>query len=140
MISNRRFSRLRLRDFIGDLELAELRDWEFMDRLWLGEAHGFTQWLRLQGDPEVLRSLAIDLERFPEDSSRAVLDAIGLPLRRGMSRAQIVSLLGEPHNTLSFVADRETYEFRVAGDGTYDVSCTVLKQGGLTYLQVMTAL
>jgi hypothetical protein len=80
MISHDRFGALRLAHFLPDAQIAELRDWEFMEHLWSGEAIGFSEWLRLENEPDVLRSLA------------------------------------------------------------YEVSCTVLNEGGLGYLVVMVPL
>jgi hypothetical protein len=43
LIPHDQFGRLRLIDFMPDAaEVVELEDWEYLDRLWLGEATGFT--------------------------------------------------------------------------------------------------
>ena len=41
-----------------------------MDQMWVGEAVGFSEWLRLRDKPETLRSLAIDFAEFPEQVPR----------------------------------------------------------------------
>jgi hypothetical protein len=140
MICHARFGALRLVEFLPDAEIAELENWEFMDHLWLGEAVGFSEWLRLENEPDVLRSLAIDLTEFPDQAAANVLRMIELPVQRGMSHAELRQLLGEPVKELLFAKDRLTYEFVVPGPPRYDVSCTVLNDGGLTYLVVMTPL
>lgn len=140
MISHARFGKLRLIQFRPDAEIAELAGWEFMDALWVGEAVGFSEWLRLESDPEVLRSLAIDFAEFPEAAASAVLQAIDLPVRRAMTAKKLRAVLGEPVEEHRFVADRVTYEFALAGPPRYNVSCTVLKRGGLSYLVVMRPL
>jgi hypothetical protein len=73
MISHARFGALRLAQFLPDAEIAELENWEFMYHVWLGEAVGFSEWLRLENDPGVLRSLAIDFTDFPEHAAAEVL-------------------------------------------------------------------
>jgi hypothetical protein len=140
MISHERFGALRLTQFLPRAELAELSNWAFMDRTWLGEALGFSEWLRLESDPTVLRSLALDFSEFPEAAGISVLDALDLPVRPGMQAADLRSVLGEPIDELHFVADRVTYEFAVVGPPSYSVSCTVLKQQGLTYIVVTAPL
>jgi hypothetical protein len=140
MIPHARFSKLRLAQFRPDAEISELANWEYMDALWVGEAVGFSEWLRLESDPEVLRSLAVDFAEFPEEAAFAVLHAIDLPVRRGMTAAKLRVVLGEPVEEYRFVADRITYEFAVAGPPQYNVSCTVLNDGGLSYLVVMRPL
>lgn len=140
MISQARFGSLRLVQFLPDVEIADLENWEFMDQLWLGEAIGFSEWLRLEIEPEVLRSLAIDFTDFPQQAAANVLRMIELPVERGMKFAELSQLLGEPVKEFRFAKDRVTYEFIVPGPPKYDVSCTVLNDGGLTYLAIMAPL
>jgi hypothetical protein len=136
MISHARFGKLRLAQFRPDAEIAELAGWEFLDAVWVGEAIRFSEWLRLEDDPEVLRSLAIDFREFPEGAAAAVLQAIGLPVRPGMRRDEMRAVLGEPVEEHRFAKDRVSYEYVVTGPPRYDVSCTVLNKGGLSYLVV----
>jgi hypothetical protein len=106
----------------------------------VGEAVGFSEWLRLESAPQVLLSLAIDFAEFPDEEVSTVLQAIDLPMRRGMTAKELRAIFGEPTEEHRFVADRVTYEFTVAGPPRYNVSCTVLNRGGLTYLLVMRPL
>lgn len=138
MISHEQFGELRLGHFLPSAELAALSDWEFMERTWVGEALGFSEWLRLEEDPNVLRSLSVDFSDFPEAAAAAVLETLGLSLRPGMNAAELRSALGEPAEARRFVEGRITYEFLLAGPPVYWVSCTVLDRGGLTYVVVMT--
>ena len=137
MISHTRFGKLRLAQFRPDADIVGLAGWEFMDELWVGEAIGFSEWLRLESDPEVLRSLALDFAEFPPDATAAVLRAIDIPIRPGMQAEELRAVLGEPVEEHRFVADRVSYEFVAAGPPRYNVSCTVLNNGGLSYLVVM---
>ncbi len=140
MISHARFGKLRLAQFRRDTEIAELENWEFMDHIWVGEAVGFSEWLRLEDKPETLGSLVIDFSEFPEAAAAKVLQTIDLPVHAGMKLDELCQLLGEPVKEERFVKDRVSYEFVVAGPPKYDVSCTVLNKGGLTYLVVMAPL
>lgn len=137
MISYSAFGKLRLAQFLPDVEIAELENWEFMDHLWVGEAVGFSEWLRLENEPETLRSLAIAFSEFPEPAAAEVLRTIDLGVRAGMKLDELRELLGEPVKEHRFVKDRVSYEFVIPGPPKYDVSCTVLNKGGLTYLVVM---
>ena len=76
MIPYNDFGRLRLATFLADADLAPLKGWEFQDHMWLGEALGFSEWLRLEDDPDVLRSLAIDFSGFPPKETQSVLQKI----------------------------------------------------------------
>ena len=140
MISHARFGKLRLAEFRPDTEIAELDNWEFMDRTWVGEAVGFSEWLRPEHKPETLRSLAIDFSEFPRPAAAEVLQTIDLPVRRGMKFSELRKLLGEPVDEDRFAEDRITYEFVFRGPPKYNVSCTVLNKGGLMYLVVMAPL
>ncbi|MBX7104737.1 MAG: hypothetical protein K1X57_11695 [Gemmataceae bacterium] len=137
MISHARFGKLRLTRFRPDADIEGVSGWELMDQLWVGEKVGFSEWLRLESDPEALRSLAIDFAEFPAAEAGAVLQTLDLPVRAGMSALELRALLGELAEELRFLADRVTYEFAVAGPPRYNVSCTVLNDGGLSYLMVM---
>jgi hypothetical protein len=137
MISYKEFGKLRLAQFRPDDEIEDLDEWEFMDDIWVGEAIGFSEWLRLESDPDVLRSVAIDFGEFPADVAEAALQAIGLPVRAGMPAEELRAVLGEPVEEQRFAKDRVTYEFVAAGPPSYNVSCTVLKEGGLSYLVMM---
>jgi hypothetical protein len=137
MISHKQFGTMRLAQFLQDHEIAELKHWEFMDQLWIGEAVGFSEWLRLEDEPEVLRSLAIDFSRFPKQAAAEVLRTIGLPVQRGMELVDLRRILGDPVKQFRFAKDRVTYDFATPGTPRYDVSCTLLNNGGLTYLVIM---
>jgi hypothetical protein len=137
MIPHDQFGTLRLAHFFHDAQIENLRDWEFMEHLWVGEAIGFSEWLRLEDEPDVLRALAIDFGEFPDSVGEQVLRTIDLPIRGGMTFEDLRTILGEPHETHRFVADRVTYEFLSQEPHPYEVSCTVLNEGGLVYLVIM---
>ena len=108
-----------------------------MGGLWTGEAIGFTEFLRHSGRPGELGSVSVDLSDLPESVSNAMIAALGLPLKRGMSREDVQAAIGEPGNVLSFVPDRLTYEYSLGGEESYYVSCTVDEGHGLTYVVVI---
>jgi hypothetical protein len=137
MISYAQFGSMRLASFRPDVRVAELNDWEFEDHLWVGEAVGYSEWLRLEEQPEVLRSLSLDFAEFPKPAAERVLRHIGLQLQAGMTLDELRNILGEPARVYRFVPDRVTYEFLTTGQLRYKVSCTVLQEGGLKYLVVM---
>jgi hypothetical protein len=140
VISYDRFGRLRLADFVPRKRIRLLQNWEFEGHVWVGEAAGFSEWLRLTDDPEVLKVLAIDFESFPARAAGRVLAKLGLAVQKGMAVAKLEALLGPTRRTLRLLSDRETHEFLTVGPQPYQVSCTVLNEGGLTYLGVMIPL
>ncbi len=132
------FGRLRLRDFVDDADqIAVLEDWEYMDDLWIGEALGFTEFLRLDEDPLVLRAVSLHFEMLPEAAAERLLGVLRLPLRRGMVGDEVVGALGEPAEVLAFGPDRRAYWFRCGAEDMYEVCCTVEEEGGLTYVTIM---
>jgi hypothetical protein len=134
------FGRLRLADFIAAKRVRRLRDWELEGRVWVGEAVGFSEWLRLSDDSRVLRAATIDFQSFPARAAGRALAAFGLPVGKGMTVAELEAVVGRFTRTERFVADRATYELRSAGAQPYRISCTVLDDGGLSYVGVMTRL
>lgn len=138
-ISHDAFGRIRLVDYLPADIVVEFDGWEYLDRLWLGESWGaFTEWLRLESDPEVLRSVALDLSTLPAMASAAMLAMLALPLRFGMTLEEVVVVLGQPTESFGFVADRTTYVWYVNTVDAYAVGCTVHDALGLIYLTVHT--
>ena len=132
------FGRLRLADILPrDMEAEPRIDWEYMEDLWVGEGFGFTEFLRLEEDPEVVRSAAVDLAELPPAVSAAVLDALRLPLAPGMRLGDVNARLGEPESVERFVPDRTTYNFTCGVGDRYAVSCTIHETGGLVYVTVL---
>lgn len=137
MIGYEPFRRLRLSQFLPANKIRPLADWEYRGRRWVGEAHGFSEWLRLQKDAENLGSLAIDFGTFPVGAAKQVLATLGLHLHKGMTATELAAVLGRPRKTERFVPDRRTFEFVTGGKEPFRVSCTVLEHGGMTHLGVM---
>jgi hypothetical protein len=140
MISHTEFGKLRLEQLLPEAEIEWVTGWEFMNRLWVGEKSGFSEWLRLEKEPDRLSALAIDFAGFPAAEAAIVFDTLDLPLRPGMDTEELRAVLGEPVEQHLFARDRITYEFAVAGPPEYTLECTVLNEGGLAYLVVMTPL
>jgi hypothetical protein len=136
VLTHQEFGRLRLAEFAPKKQIRTLADWEFLGRLWIGEAIGFSEWLRPHERPTMLESLALDVAELPQEVVDRVLARLGLPLRKGLTRRELVKLLGEPYEAHVFADDRKTFEFRSEETDPYLISCTVLNDGGLTYLVV----
>lgn len=130
------FGRLRLADYVPAHDVVQLDGWEYLDREWVGEAKGFTEWLRLESDPDVLRSIALDFQALPASVIAAVLTTLRLPLHSGMTAEKITAVLGQPVELSTFVPDRTTYDFNIDNVDAYAVGCTVRQDHGLIYLTV----
>jgi hypothetical protein len=131
------FQKLRLRDFVTDDDgVVDLANWVFLDRTWLGEAIGFSEWLRPEDDPERLVTLALELDVLRRALVDAVLSRIGLDVRPADTAPALARKLGPPVDTQALVPDRTTYIHVVGDERQYEVSCTVLHDGGLTYVVV----
>lgn len=138
LISHEEFGRLRLSQFVQDASTTdELEDWEYMDCLWVGEAIGFTEWLRYQDEPETLGCISLDLEALPAEVEQKILSHIHLPLHRGMDYTQVVGVLGEPDGVQEFVAEQKSYEFNIGSASRYLVDCTIHQGSGLKYITVV---
>ena len=139
LIPHREFGCLRLADFAPSVaDVVEVRDWEFMEDRWVGEALGaFTEFLRLEEDPDIVRAVSLDFAELSSKLAAAILAALRLPLRPGMALADLEARLGPSVRSEAFVPDRGTYEFRCGTAEPYVVSCTVHEAAGLVYLTVM---
>jgi hypothetical protein len=157
LIDGESFARLRLRHFL-DLPVREQTAadpgvagrfnrnqivevgpvWEFMERVWCGELHGFTEFLRPADAPDRTGSVALELDQLPIGVSRAILAKLGLALSPGMPGAAVVNQIGVTSKEWSIRGDPRNLDFiAVATDGTrYLIGCTV-KEGKLSYLTMM---
>ena len=134
MIGAEAFGQLRLRHFLAREDITELSNWKFQGEYWVGEADGFTEFLRLESDPDVVRSIALDLAELPEPACQSIFGALGIQMTRGMSAQDVVGLLGRPSSEKQFpqAKDRVTQVFRLY-EPSYEVSCTVHESKGLVY-------
>lgn len=137
MISYDQFGRLRLSEFVDRLKVVSICNWEFMGHLWLGEAVGFTEWLRLEDDPHVVRSISLDLVTLDPETTQSINARIGLPLCRGMTRTDLEHIMGKPVGTVRCVPDRYSVWFRFGEQWTYYVHCTLHEKDGLIYVVIM---
>lgn len=135
LISHEEFGRLRLVDFAP--EVAEIEDWEYLDRLWIGEAVGFSEWLRPIENPDVLGALSLHLADLPDEVSQKIFTVLHLPLSSGMNFSQVVSLFGEPKNSHRFTSGQRSYEFRCGSRWPYQIDCTIQDEDGLSYITVV---
>ena len=138
-ISYADFGRLRLSSFFPvGTEIAPLEDWEFMDCSWVGEAIGFTEFLRLWNDPKVTRSISIDFTEIPASAAEAILIELALPLRSGMNSTEVsANLDAEVCSTSVFDPRRFTHDFVWGSDDPFEISCTFEDTVGLVYLVIM---
>jgi hypothetical protein len=94
MITHHALAPLRLKDFLPHPDRIEAVDgWEFMDKVWLGEVYGLTEWLRLREDPQVLRSVSLDLADLDQDVADRILETLQLLLEFGMEPEEINQVL-----------------------------------------------
>jgi hypothetical protein len=138
MITHHALAPLRLKDFLPQTaEIEAVDGWEFMDQVWMGEVYGFTEWLRLRDDPQVLRSVSLDLAYLDQEVADRILETLQLPLEYGMELAEVNDVLGPPAGQLPLVPERITYEYLAGDREKYYISATIDHQDGLVYLVVI---
>ncbi len=139
MITYRELAALRLKDFLPQSnEIEQVNGWEFMDKIWIGEVYGFTEWLRLQEDPDILRSVSLDLAYLDTDVADQIVEKLQVPLEYGLELEEVNKVLGKPVNQMLFVNNRITYEYLIGNSEKYYISATIDQEEGLVYLVVMT--
>ena len=138
IINHSDFGKMRLRDFVSQTDsIVNLIDWQFMDDYWVGEAIGFSEWLRLEGRPQETRSIATNLEDFNDVELAKIFSTLKLPVSLGMTFPEIEDLFGPPKEIASYVADRKSYSYILGSPTQYYVSFTVVEKIGLTYFVMM---
>lgn len=138
MLAFDQFARLRLRSFLPPTAVVDdLAEWEFIDDRWVGEGVGFTQFLRLEEEPDTLRSVSLDLEDLSDSVAQAVFDRLDLPLRLGTGVAETIHQLGLPTDTMTVGAET-TLAFAVDADVPYEVNCIFDPEEGLIFVTILT--
>ena len=138
IISHKEFEKFRLKNFVNrPKEIVKLSDWEFMGDTWKGEAIGFTECLSLKREARKTKSLSLNFSDLSQEELSKIFQYLKLPISNGMTLNEIEDILGKPINIEIFVDDRKTYEFIIGSSDEYYLSCTILNNGGLTYLVLM---
>jgi hypothetical protein len=154
LLGHAAFARLRLADFFPELPLLGpdrkdpgvgrrlarkaiivVDNWEYDDRINVGEVFGFTEVLRAKADPERTRSVAVAFGEMPAKRWKAIVGALGLPVEKGMTARALIARLGQPAGRDSFVPGQTNVLFKTRAPA-YRIECTVRDRGGLTYLVV----
>lgn len=127
------FEKLRLKDFIP--EVQSLSNWEFMEELWIGDALGFTEWLRPMNRDNQTQSISLDLNDLDSEVAWRVFDVLGLELEKGMTKQEVIEEFGNPSRTLSYTKSRQNYEYLIgSGQNEYHLSLTIDENDGLVYV------
>lgn len=113
IISFGEFEKLRLQDFFEKHDIQNLERWEFMGDLWIGDAVGFTEWLRLEKEPTKTRSISVDLRKHDNDILNRIFSTLKLPLKKGQKIEDLAAIFGQPVGFDKFVADRINYDFEI---------------------------
>lgn len=136
MLPHCEFRSLRLRQFARQGEVIDLQHWRYDERDWIGEAVGFTEWLRPANDPANLGSLALHVSDLPPRVTEAVMRRVGLPLRAGMTLDDVAAVLGRPVGGHRFASDRQTYEYVTGQIDRYRIDCTIHATEGLVHVVI----
>src|SRR5262245_18135594 len=109
-----------------------------MGGFWINEGiPGFTSLSRHEATPDEAGGLEVDSRDLSLSDIVAIFDTIHLPLRPGMTFEEVRSVLWEPGQTHTFVADCKSYDFTVGSQYPYYVSATVHDTDGLIYAAVI---
>ena len=131
------FATIKLSHFVKSSKIYQLDNWEFMGGIWIGEAVGFTEFLRLESSTDELGSLAIDLDDLPTDTIQAIFATLNLPLKPHATYAEVEEVLEKYESTNIFVEDRVVYNYTIGCRWPYYISCTIDEAKGLIYVVVI---
>ena len=137
MIEHDEFQKLRLGHFFPSDRVVELENWEFDNRLWIGDAIQFSEWLRPAYRPNKTEYISLDFAGLPRSETDVVVSTLGMEIRAGMSFEEIAEIFGIPENRSSFTDDRVTLNYKINAAEPYRLSFTLLHDGGLTCFGMM---
>lgn len=136
LISQEKFEALRLFNFVQNYTTR--KNWEYMGALWIGEAVGFTEWLRPVSEPKKTQSISIDLEGLNEETVWKVFEFLGLELEKGMTEEEIKTDFGHHFEQENLQIDRRTLNYIIgSGNNEYYLSLTITNETGLVYVNLM---
>jgi hypothetical protein len=124
---------MRMVSFADPNTIVPLEHWEFRGETWVGEAFGFSEWLRPRSRPDELHAMSLDLTDCPFGVQ--ALRKLGLSLWLGASLQEVIAQLGQPDSVEQFIPGRHTFSFRRLC-APFEVSCTISEKGGLLYVSV----
>ena len=134
LINYRDFSAISLDSFVGNnVEIQNEEEFEFMNDLWAAQIIGFTEWLHLITDPRI-RSISLDLSELLDEQNAQIISALGLPVKKGMSKDEVLKLFGPPDSIEKFVEDRVSYQYLLGTVEKYYLSLTIQDQEGLVFI------
>ncbi len=137
MISYTEFGKLRLNNYLDNDEIERCEDFYFMEDTWAGLTAGFTEWLQLEDEPDVTRSVSLDLDELAADVQEKMLTKLELPVHKGMNRENILGIFGTPVSIDTNAGDRESFEYLAGATEKYYLSFTVHESDGLIYIVMM---
>lgn len=131
------FSKLRLSKYLSPDEFEKVSSFEFLGEVWVGEIAGFTQILQLASEPEITKSIQIDLENG-QRLGGLILSDLGLPYRFGVSRSEIEKNMKiKPFRTNSYI-DRIEDEYALENkEVNLYVSFLISREKGLSYMSII---
>ena len=136
-ISPKAFWRLRLSKLLPGKSTSFTWSFEYLDRLWLGDTHGFSHAMRPYSSPFRTKSIAIAVEDASGEALVHLSARLGIELKPSLTAEECLERYGTPKRIEEYADDRKTYCF-VVGAG-YQVGLTVLNAGGLVYFTMETA-
>ncbi|GAL86028.1 hypothetical protein MYP_3257 [Sporocytophaga myxococcoides] len=137
MISHKEFSSIRLKDYISEEEIELTSGYEYLDQQWTGEIYGFSSFLRPYDLPESLECISLYLSEFEKPILDKIFRKIGLDIKSGESETELTRKLGKPVNKLSFVEDRNTFQYLVKKPEEYLLNLTIHNEDGLFFIDVI---
>jgi hypothetical protein len=138
LLPSQYFAKIRLSQFFPAEDIKPLKDWEYLNRKWVGEAVGFTEALCPKKQPSILKCLSLDLMAIDALTEKHFVEVLQLPLHRGMSENDVSAVLGQSRRVQQFVPQQKTIEFALCEEHKYTIYCTINENSGLKYLTILS--
>jgi len=137
LISYSDLARLRLRHFVGGQQEVWVEESGMIGIVGLGgfERCGETAFGWKQGEPYHIAGVTVDLGPaafLPDDVGKRIIEKLRLPLRKGMTAAELIQIFGSPEID-QCTGPRRFLRF-ICGDGDrYLLGCRVDQLHGLVH-------
>lgn len=138
MIGKRDFNKLRLNNYLNKKDIKKVVGFEYLNKIWVGDTHYFTEWLRPITNPFKTKSISLDLKNLPIDALTKIARDIGIPISQKISKSEFDEMIGAPFEVEKFADDRKTFNYKTKC-GNYFLTATFINEGGLVYFTMNTS-
>ena len=134
IINTEKFKRLRLTNFLDELKITHLNNWEYQGKKWLGEANSFTQFLQPESQPFETHSISLDIQNLNDEELWKISEELSIILDKKILKEDIIEDFGNIFHKKEFNNNNITsFTYKIE---CYRVKFSFSKEGTLVFFEM----